>query len=209
MLAVLLVTTENMRSLSKELGICRAGLMTLRRPAGLDRPQRALNAGPGHVDTAGVTFKYLATGGTGGRQTLAARIGRVLEALAAPGIDVLDVQLKSRSAKAGAKGLGSRGTPGLRAAAVYPSVCNDFYGARRLASAPAQQGRADATEVDQGTAKGMEGRMEQHCWADAGLLCLMGAGEWGGRARAQAKGKPDLEGSVTENLNVWVQSQRI
>lgn len=51
--------------------------------------------------------------------------------------------------------------------------------------------------------------MEQYCWTDAGLLCLMGAGEWGGSARAQAKGKPDLEGSVTENLNVWVQSQRI
>lgn len=72
---------------------------------------------------------------------------RVLEGLAAPGIDVLDARLKSRRAKAGAKGLGSRGSPGLRAAAVYPSVWNDFYGVRRLASAPAQQGRADATEV--------------------------------------------------------------
>lgn len=75
MLAVLLKKTENMRSQSKELGIYRAGLVTLRRPAGLDRPQKALNAGSGHVDTAGVTFKYLATGGTGGRQTLAERIG--------------------------------------------------------------------------------------------------------------------------------------
>lgn len=55
LLAVSLVTTENVRSQSKELGIYRAGLMTLRRPAGLDRPQRALHAGPGHVDTAGVT----------------------------------------------------------------------------------------------------------------------------------------------------------
>lgn len=72
---------------------------------------------------------------------------RVLKALAARGIDILDAWLKSRSAKAGAKGLGSRGTPGLWAAAVYPSVWNDFYGARRLASAPVQQVRADATEV--------------------------------------------------------------
>lgn len=26
------------------------------------------------------------------------------------------------------------------------------------------------------------------------LLCLMGAGNWGGKARAQAEGKSDLEG---------------
>lgn len=55
--------------------------------------------------------------------------------------------MRSRSAKAEAKGLGSRGTPELGAAAVYPSVWSYFYGARRLASTPVQQVRTDATEV--------------------------------------------------------------
>lgn len=63
---LLLVTTENMRSQSKELEICKACLVTL-RPTGLNRPQRVLNAGPGHVDTA----RVVTTSGTWRGQILA------------------------------------------------------------------------------------------------------------------------------------------
>ena len=117
--AVLLMTTEKCEEPKRGVRGFKAGLVRLRRAAGLDRPQRAPNAGPGHVDAAGVTPKCLTTGGTGRAQTGHEKWCRVLEALAAADTDLLDAGSESRSARAGAKGLGGRATPELQAIAVY------------------------------------------------------------------------------------------